>query len=86
MAKKEIFSENTFWELIDNFETVEKLTPYGRRSIKHYVLEMQSKIEDLEAEVEHLQQEYRKLEQDLQDNYQPLPRSAYTGDSDDDRY
>lgn len=86
MTKKDVFSESAFWNMIDNFETVEKLTPYGRRSIKYYVEQMQGKIEELEFENEQLKEEYRNLERDLQDNYRPLPRSAYTGDGDDDRY
>ena len=86
MTTKEFISENTFWELVDNFEAVESLTPKVRKSFKHYINEMQSKIEDLEADVEHYKEEYNNLERDLQDNYRPLPRSAYTGDMDDDRY
>lgn len=84
--EKQIISEKAFWDLVDDFETVESLKPKVRKSFKYYVEEMRGKIEELEYELEHLKDEYRKLEQDLQDNYQPLPRSCYTGDGDDDRY
>ena len=43
-------------------------------------------IEDLLSQIDILQEQYDDLEQDLHDNYRPLPRSEYTGDSYDDRF
>ena len=36
--------------------------------------------------LEELMWEVDKLEQDIEDNYKPISRSEYTGDSYDDRY
>lgn len=69
--KKQIMSEEAFWILIDDFETVEKLTPYGRRSIKHYVLEMRNKIEDLEGELGKLQDEFDDYKRRQENDYDP---------------
>lgn len=49
MSKRgSIISIHAFNEIIDNMEHVEKLTLYGRRSIKYYVKNMQQKLEDIE--------------------------------------
>lgn len=46
--KTDIMSYAAFCQIIDDMEHVEKLTPYGRRSIKHYVKEMQDRLEDID--------------------------------------
>lgn len=71
MTAKEFISESAFWNLIDDFESVESLTPKVRKSFKHYVLEMQSKIEDLEAEVEHIQEEFDNYKRQEENDYDP---------------
>ena len=45
-----------------------------------------SMMEELLSEIDSLQEKYEDLEQDLEDNYKPLSRSEYTGDSYDDRF
>lgn len=71
MSAKEFISERTFWELVDNFETVESLTPKVRKSFKYYINEMQGKIEDLEAEVEHIQKEFDNYKRQEENDYDP---------------
>lgn len=41
-------TEEAFNELIDNFEVVEHLTPYGRKGIKENVKKLQARIKELE--------------------------------------
>lgn len=48
MKNKELMSEEAFNELIDNLEIVEKLTLYGRRSIKYHVRKLQYELKSLE--------------------------------------
>ena len=43
-------------------------------------------IEELIADNEKLQEEFEDLENNLRDNYKPLSRSDYTGDSYDDNF
>lgn len=67
-----------------NYEPVELLN-----DDQNYYVEadsIESMIEDLLYEIDSLQEKYDDLEQDLQDNYRPLPRSEYTGDSYDNRF
>ena len=71
MSVREFISEVTFWDLVDNFETIESLTPKVRKSFKHYINEMQSKIEDLEAEVEHIQEEFDNYKRQQENDYDP---------------
>lgn len=68
---KEIISENAFWNLIDNFETIESLTPKVRKSFKYYVNQMQEKIENLEGEVEYLRDEFEKYKEQQENDYDP---------------
>lgn len=48
MERKKMMSEEAFNELIDNLEIVEKLTLYGRRSIKYHVKKLQDELKGLE--------------------------------------
>lgn len=48
MERKKMMSEEAFDELIDNLEIVEKLTLYGRRSIKYHVKKLQDELKGLE--------------------------------------
>lgn len=71
MSAKEFISEATFWDLVDNFETVESLTPKVRKSFKHYINEIQGKIEDLEAEVEMVKEEFKEYKEREENDYDP---------------
>ena len=44
-------TEEAFNELIDNFEVVEHLTPYGRKGIKENVKKLQARIKELEEDL-----------------------------------
>ena len=48
MERKKMMSEEAFNELIDNLEIVEKLTLYGRRSMKYHVKKLQDELKGLE--------------------------------------
>ena len=77
MPKTNILSESAFWQLIDDFEHIEKLTPYGRRSIKYYVCEMQNKIDNLEGEIEQLKEDFERYKHQQENDYDPeveIPR------------
>ena len=56
----EIMSQEAFNELIDNFEVVATLTMYGRKSIKHYVKEMQAELERKDKRIQELEEENKK--------------------------
>lgn len=45
-----------------------------------------SMLEELMWEVDSQKEKVEDLEQDIEDNYKPISRSEYTGDSYDDRY
>jgi hypothetical protein len=68
---KEIISEKTFWNLVDDFENIESFTPKVRKSFKHYILEMRNKIEDLEDEINHIQEEFDKYKRQIENDYDP---------------
>ena len=57
----EIMSQEAFNELIDNFEVVATLTMYGRKSIKHYVKEMQAELERKDKRIQELEEEKAML-------------------------
>lgn len=57
----EIMSQEAFNELIDNFELVATLTMYGRKSIKHYVKEMQAELERKDKRIQELEEEKAML-------------------------
>lgn len=48
--------------------------------------EMHNKILDFGCEIERLYEKINDIIQDRDDNYRPLPRSEYTGSTEDDRY
>ena len=50
LYREETMTEEAFNELIDNFEVVEHLTPYGRKGIKENVKKLQARIKELEEE------------------------------------
>ena len=54
MNEKEIMSEEAFKELIDNLESVEKLTLYGRKAIKYWVNKLQKENEKKDKQIEAL--------------------------------
>ena len=57
----ETMSQEAFNELIDNFEVVATLTMYGRKSIKHYVKEMQAELERKDKRIKELEEEKAML-------------------------
>ena len=57
----EIMSQEAFNELIDNFEVVATLTMYGRKSIKHYVKEMQAELERKDKRIQEIEEEKAML-------------------------
>lgn len=57
----EIMSQEAFNELIDNFEVVATLTMYGRKSIKHYVKEMQAELERKDKRIQEIEEENAML-------------------------
>lgn len=59
--EKDIMSEEAFNELIDNFEVVATLTMYGRKSIKHYVKEMQAELERKDKRIQEIEEENAML-------------------------
>lgn len=52
LFKEETMTEETFNDLIDNFEVIENLTLYGRTIIKTNVRRLQLRIKELEAKLE----------------------------------
>lgn len=53
----DVMSQEAFNELIDNFEVVATLTMYGRKSIKHYVKEMQAELEQKDKRIQELEEQ-----------------------------
>ena len=51
----DVMSQEAFNELIDNFEVVATLTMHGRKSIKHYVKEMQADLEQKDKKIRELE-------------------------------
>lgn len=68
------------------FDEYEEIYNEGSKYIYVSEYSVQCMIESLLIEIDTLQEKYDDLEQDLKDNYRPLPRSEYTGDSYDDRF
>lgn len=56
-----VMSQQAFYELIDSFEVVSKLTMYGRKSIKHYVKKMQAELEQKDKRIQELEEEIVEL-------------------------
>lgn len=59
--EEDIMSEEAFNELIDNFEVVEKITMFGRKSIKYYVKKIQAKQEQDKKRIKQLEKENRRI-------------------------
>ena len=57
-----VMSQQAFYELIDSFEVVSKLTMYGRKSIKHYVTKMQAELEQKDKRIKELEEENSKTQ------------------------
>ena len=57
-----VMSQQAFYELIDSFEVVSKLTMYGRKSIKHYVKKMQAELEQKDKRIQELEEENSKTQ------------------------
>ena len=64
-------TEEAFNELIDNFEVVAHLTPYGRKGIKENVKRLQARIKELEEE--NAQLEAIKDEAIKRYNFESIP-------------
>lgn len=45
-----------------------------------------SMLQELMWEIDSQKEKVEDLEQDIEDNYKPIPKSEYTGDSYDNRY
>lgn len=58
--EEDIMSEEAFNELIDNFEVVEKITMFGRKSIKYYVKKMQAEREQDKKRMQELEKEKKR--------------------------
>ena len=81
------YSKDTIKEVVDEFEDI-------LNDCRHnIILEKLDEIENPEyVKIDFSNigsdfvEDYEELEQDLEDNYRPLSRSEYTGDSYDDRF
>lgn len=58
--EEDVMSEEAFNELIDNFEVVEKITMFGRKSIKYYVKKMQAEREQDKKRIQELEKEKQR--------------------------
>ena len=58
--EEDIMSEEAFNELIDNFEVVEKITMFGRKSIKYYVKKIQAEREQDKKRIQELEKEKQR--------------------------
>lgn len=58
--EEDVMSEEAFNELIDNFEVVEKITMFGRKSIKYYVKKMQAEREQDKKRMQELEKEKKR--------------------------
>lgn len=47
MIEKDIMSEEAFNEIVESFELVEKLTPYGRKNLKYHIKRLQQENQEL---------------------------------------
>lgn len=78
--EEDIMSEEAFNELIDNFEVVEKITMFGRKSIKYYVKKMQAEREQYKKRIQELE-EYISIAPNLDKmtatEYVNIQREAY---------
>ena len=80
--EEDVMSEEAFNELIDNFEVVEKITMFGRKSIKYYVKKMQAEREQDKKRIQELEEEseiefmmgYTKCRLNFYKNYIPKQR------------
>ena len=59
----DVMSQEAFNELIDNFEVVATLTMHGRKSIKHYVKEMQAEREQKDNRIKELEEQVKTLDE-----------------------
>ena len=73
-----IMSQEAFNELIDNLEVVATLTMYGRKSIKHYVKEMQAELERKDKRIQELEEECKRKDMFLQMSQEVIENSIPT--------
>ena len=73
-----IMSQEAFNELIDSFEVVATLTMYGRKSIKHYVKEMQAELERKDKRIQELEEECKRKDMFLQMSQEVIENSIPT--------
>lgn len=70
MNKEKIMSKEAFDELIDNLEIIERMTLYGRKSIKHWVKALQKENEEKDKQIELLETENADLKKLLIESLQ----------------
>lgn len=68
-TEDDVMSQEAFNELIDNLEVVATLTMYGRKSIKHYVKEMQAELERKDKRIKELEEELAEFNKQLDLDY-----------------
>lgn len=72
MDKEEIMSEEAFKELIDNLEIIEKLTPYGRKSIKYWVTKLQRENEDIKLRKDNQEKRFKKYKENIDKQHEEI--------------
>ena len=60
MNKEKIMSKEAFDELIDNLEIIERMTLYGRKSIKHWVKALQKENEEKDKQIDIMVRAFRQ--------------------------
>lgn len=58
MIEKDIMSEEAFNEIVEGFELVEKLTPYGRKNLKYHIKRLQQENQELKNQLENQRKEF----------------------------
>lgn len=61
MVEKEVISEEAFNEIVDGFEFVEKLTPYGRKNLKYHIKRLQQENQELKNQQKEFIKQLEKL-------------------------
>lgn len=74
MIEKDIMSEEAFNEIVEGFEFVEKLTPYGRKNLKYHIKRLQQENQELKNQqkefIEYLETEKDRLEKECSHTYE----------------
>ena len=61
MVEKEVISEEAFNEIVDGFEFVERLTPYGRKNLKYHIKRLQQENQELKNQQKEFIKQLEKL-------------------------